>query len=381
LIRRHAFTSQIDGVLEELIGDAGKDIFEKSPLIQYLNLKTTSATKGSKARGSFANLYALYVLAEDYTKRGFVKEGNYSEYAGARFSDLFTRQRELPFGSKLQNHALNHRLNEEFKRFFPAVQQPPIIRDPESNRYWINQNLLLVRVADKQFNLAPAILAIIDKYVARKRSAFDEFLIDCERLRQVGVGDPKAAMDFVGALLRPEVDARIFEIVSFAILKPHFARRAIFWGWSREGIHEDRLLLFKTGRTNANDGGIDFVMRPLGRFFQVTETVDFRKYFLDIEKVQRYPITFVIKSEAPVDDLLSDIRENATELYGIAGIVKRYMDAIEEVINIPILTDILSKVLDAGDLQAVIDELVVQSRLEFNIAEEPQIEDTTSSAT
>lgn len=31
----------------------------------------------------------------------------------------------------------------------------------------------------------------------------------------------------------------------------------------------------KTGRTNANDGGIDFVTKPLGRFFQVTETLDF----------------------------------------------------------------------------------------------------------
>ena len=45
----------------------------------------------------------------------------------------------------------------------------------------------------------------------------------------------------------------------------------------------DRLMqaikLYKTGKTNANDGGIDFVMKPLGRFFQVTETLDFKKYF------------------------------------------------------------------------------------------------------
>ena len=51
-------------------------------------------------------------------------------------------------------------------------------------------------------------------------------------------------------------------------------------------------MLYKTGRTNANDGGIDFVMRPLGRFFQVTETVDVNKYFLDIDKIQRFPLTF-----------------------------------------------------------------------------------------
>jgi len=46
-------------------------------------------------------------------------------------------------------------------------------------------------------------------------------------------------------------------------------------------VKEDFLILYKTGRTNANDVGIDFVMKPLGRFFQVTETLDVRKYFLD----------------------------------------------------------------------------------------------------
>lgn len=66
--------------------------------------------------------------------------------------------------------------------------------------------------------------------------------------------------------------------------------------------------LYKTGRTNANDGGIDFVMRPLGRFFQVTETLDFKKYFLDIDKIERFPLSFVIKSEESVDDLLSKLK-------------------------------------------------------------------------
>ncbi|WP_231586052.1 hypothetical protein [Crocosphaera watsonii] len=72
-------------------------------------------------------------------------------------------------------------------------------------------------------------------------------------------------------------------------------RTKIFWGYSLEELTEDNLILYKTGRTNANDGGIDFVMKPLGRFFQVTETIDVNKYFLDIDKVQKYPITFVSK--------------------------------------------------------------------------------------
>jgi len=80
-------------------------------------------------------------------------------------------------------------------------------------------------------------------------------------------------------LIAPEKDARIFEIVSYAVLKQYYAEKTIFIGWERNDIREEILRLYKTGRTNANDGGIDFVMRPLGRFFQVTETLDVKKYF------------------------------------------------------------------------------------------------------
>lgn len=95
-------------------------------------------------------------------------------------------------------------------------------------------------------------------------------------------------------------------------------------------MEEENLKLYKTGRTNANDGGIDFVMKPLGRFFQVTETTDVRKYFLDIDKIERYPITFVIKSDAEIEDLEAGIREKATELYPVTAIVEKYMDCIED---------------------------------------------------
>ena len=49
-------------------------------------------------------------------------------------------------------------------------------------------------------------------------------------------------------------------------------------------LNTENLKLYKTGRTNANDGGIDFVMKPLGRFFQVTETLDFKNTFLTLIK-------------------------------------------------------------------------------------------------
>ena len=38
----------------------------------------------------------------------------------------------------------------------------------------------------------------------------------------------------------------------------------------------------------SSDGGIDFVMRPAGRFFQVTEVDRYDKYLLDIDKVNHF---------------------------------------------------------------------------------------------
>lgn len=68
---RHQFTQTIVDVLERHFPGSGEDIFASSSLLQYLNVKTRSANRGSKSRGSFANHYALYVLVEDYIGGGF----------------------------------------------------------------------------------------------------------------------------------------------------------------------------------------------------------------------------------------------------------------------------------------------------------------------
>lgn len=280
----------------------------------------------------------------------------------------FVRQRELPFGSKLQNHALNHRLNEEFKKYFPACEHFPIIRDAESNRYWINENLI---VSDG-INLAQSIKEIIEAYVKARQSAFSEFMAYCQQIIDIQEQSPEKAITFIKGLFRPNVDARVFEIASFAVLKQHYADQRIYWGWSPEELIEESLVLYKTGRTNANDGGIDFVMKPLGRFFQVTETVDAGKYFLDIDKVQRYPITFVVKTNESTDEILKKIAHQAEAKYQIKAIVKKYIEFVEEVINIPKLIEIFEQVLEAGKGASVIEEIVLQSRVEFNVEAEEQ---------
>lgn len=365
----HEFTPQIYQTLATMFGGTGSAIYEKSPLLQYLNIKTRSAARGAKARGSFANIYAVYVLVEDYVQQGFVQRSDYADYEGARFSDLLRRQRELPFGSKLQNHALNSRMNEEFRKFFPQVEFLPILRDSQSNRYWINENLLKIQINGESFNIAAAILAIIDLYIKVKRSAFESFIETCERLKEVTAEEDTAVNQFIATLLAPTVDARIFEIVSYAILKFYYHDQSVYFGFDLQSLQEARLTLYKTGRTNANDGGIDFVMRPLGRFFQVTETLDVRKYFLDIDKIERYPLSFVIKSEEPIASLQQKLRAGAQRQYAIKAIVDRYMDCIEEIINLPALRQRFQEAVTQGYLRDILDEIVLQSRIEFNYDE------------
>lgn len=149
-------------------------------------------------------------------------------------------------------------------------------------------------------------------------------------------------------------------------MKSHYADTVLYWGWERDRLTEESLKLYKTGRTNANDGGIDFVMKPLGRFFQVTETLDVKKYFLDIDKIQRYPVTFVIKTDLSKADIYHRLEINAQSVYGVKMLVRRYMDSVEEVINIPKLTEILRIQVGRKKAREIVKEIVLQSKREFN---------------
>jgi len=373
----HGFTATIRNILAKRFGEDADEVFDASPLIGYLNKKTRSATQGSKARGSFANHYALYVVLRDYVDKGFLldeRRGTYSKYEGARHTDLMKAQRALPFGSKLQNHGLNGRLNDEFRKYYPSVDKPPIIRDVVTQRYWFHEDLLVVSVRRKDgesvpLNIAEAVLEIIESYAAAKRAAFEKFLNACKEISELGEADPIAVVKFVRSQLEPNVDARVFEIVSYAVLKAKYGSETIWIGDSRETVSEEALVLYKTGRTNANDGGIDFVMRPKGRFFQVTETVDTTKYFLDIDKVQRFPITFVVKTALAPAEVSAQIRAQAVEKFKVDAVVDRYMAAIEEIITTTELLAAFAAVVDSGRLRDVMLEVIAQSKVEFNYEE------------
>lgn len=370
----HSFTDTIREVLKKNFSKVSTEIFSKSLLIQYLNEKTKSANRGSKSRGSFATLYSIYVVVEDYIKNGYNKlpAGSYANYEGAVFTALFKRQRELPFGAKLQNHALNNRTNSEFAKYFPTARLVPIIRNQETNRYWVNENLLLVEVNGNTYNIATVVIEIIDEYIKTKQDSFMRFINQCKAMQEIGKKDISQIRAFILNLLAPNVDARLFEIVSYSILKYYYKEQKIYWGYELDEISPENLKLYKTGRTNANDGGIDFVMKPLGRFFQVTETLDFKKYFLDIEKIEKYPVTFVIKSTDNITSIRTKLKEDALKTYPVRSIVEKYLSCIEEVINIPVLMDCFAEVESNGLIIDVLNEIVLQSKVEFNYEDDEE---------
>lgn len=346
----HKFNPFLIEVLKKHFGKNAKEVYRESLLLQYLGLKTFSVNKDSKSRANFASLYAIYVLVEDYISKGFKKKVKYDNYKGAEFSIIFKRQRQLPYGEKLQNHALNNRCNDEFRKFFPKTRDVPIIRNLVNKRYWINEKLLIVKVKTKKFNICNCIIDIIDQYSILRTTRFNTFFKKCISLKNNF--KKEKFIELVKSQLLPSVDARIFEIVSFCILKEYYLLQ--------------NFSLYKTGRTNANDGGIDFVMRPLGRFFQVTEVLDFKKYFLDIDKINRFPITFVIKSNKEPNELKTLIIKKAREEYE-KEILKKYEEAIEEIISLPVLIERLGEVIKNNKVGDLLDDLMLYYKVEFNI--------------
>lgn len=349
-----------------------KSLFSKSYLLQYLEKKTRSVSRSSKARGSFANIYAIYVLVEDYINNGYLEPGkDYAKYLGMAFTDALKRTRELPFGGKLQNHALNDRCNDEFKKFFHEVTEyVPIIRNLATKKYWINENLLLVSCENgKTVNIAPLCLEIINKYVELKTENFSSFFDELNSLKENVTTDPSDSIEYLAGTLKPSTDARIFEIVSYVILKYHYIIHSITYSVDEQERKTCPLQIYKVGRTNANDGGIDYIMIPLGRIFQVTEVLDFKKYFLDIDKLIHYPITFVVKQDILPQAALNRIESDAKKIY-TAEVLHHYLECFEEIITIPVLIEYLKDNIKKGYLENMVDDLIEQCKKEYNFKEE-----------
>lgn len=345
-------------ILEMHFPGRSQQIYNESLLIQYLDKKSGAIHGTAKTRRSLANYYAIYSILNFYVDEFFDNPDEYKRFEGYEYTKLFTFYRGLYGGSKLQNHALNSRVNGEFRNKVHADKDLIIVND---GKYALHIDFLYVLGQD----ISRAAKDIIEKYINLLMEKDHSLLTALAAIEQAASVDEKKLR--ISALLTEDAEARIFEIISFAILKSHYKTQKIYIGLTAEEIHEEYLQLFKTGRTNANDGGIDFVMRPIGRFFQVTEVDNYDKYLLDIDKVLHFPISFVIKTAKSKQTVEQEIERYIEEKSGGMVVVKeRYKNAFEEIITINEIKAWLLQ-LDEDSINRIINDIDFYYKMELNL--------------
>lgn len=354
-------------ITETFIEDILKDeyplnyqqVYDNSPLLQYLDKKMKAVHGHSKTRRSLANIYAIYSILHFYKNDYYEMKDDYRHFEGYDYMRLFTFYRALYGGSKLQNHALNSRVNGEFYNKVKDATNDLIIVN--NGKYLIHIDYIYVKGHD----ISKTTCKIIEKYMVLLMAKDHALIKALEELQNLADYDQKKAK--INALLTEDAEARIFEIISYAILKNHYKNIKVYFGYSREAITEVKLDLYKTGRTNANDGGIDFVMRPVGRFFQVTEVNNYDKYLLDIDKVMHFPISFVIKTNQSRQSVLHNLKQYiAIHSGGMAVLEERYQNAIEEIITINELQT-WTQELGNNDIDDLIRDIDLYYKLEMNM--------------
>lgn len=349
----------IANILKEEYPTDYQVIYDNSPLLQYLDMKMAAVHGNSKTRRSLANIYAIYSILYFYQHDFYNQKSAYCQFNGYDYIRLFNFYRGLYGGSKLQNHALNSRVNAEFRNKIKNVANNLIITN--NGKYLIFVDYIYVLGRD----ISPVACKIIEKYVdilMEKDHALLNFL-DTLRLSTDYV-DKRAQ---INTLLTEDSEARVFEIVSYAILRNYYKNIYVLFGNTPDTICKVYFELYKTGRTNANDGGIDFVMRPIGRFFQVTEVNNYDKYLLDIDKIMYFPISFVIKTKQSKEEVRFGLERYIEQrVGGNVDLRVRYSKAIEEIITINELQMYLT-CLNDNDIDSVISDIGAYYRFEMNM--------------
>lgn len=334
-------------------------VYDNSQLLQYLDKKMKAVHGNCKTRRSLANIYAVYSILHFYQEDFYQDKNGYKEFDGYDYMRLFTYYRNLYGGGKLQNHALNSRVNGEFRNKFSNSKKDLIIVN--NGKYLIHIDYIYAENHD----ISRVCCKIIEKYIELLMKKDHELLKLLSEVQKI-TDYAKKKMK-IKELLTEDAEARIFEIISYANLKNHYKNITVYFGYSKDEVREVQLQLYKTGRTNANDGGIDFVMRPIGRFFQVTEVGNYDKYLLDIDKVLHFPITFVIKTKKSREDVREEFEEYISEKTGGMTILEeRYRSAIEDVITINELQKWIDE-LDDKDIDGIIRDIDVYYKLEMNM--------------
>lgn len=318
-------------------------------LKKFLEFKTRAVNGNSKSRRNWAAVYTISVICEDYVS------GNKN---GSTSTSLLRRIKQKPYGSKLQNHHLDNRLNGEFNNKYKTDLD--IMEIDGSNRK-VSEDCL-IEAGDEPEVVAKFAVDVVATYASIIAKIENEFLeeISSVNTQQEILNTTLKAFDSTS-------DARLFEVVSFSILHLVFKKiKSVISIDDSEG-QVSQLTLYKTGRTNANDGGIDFVLKPIGKFFQVTETLDFKKYFLDFDKINRFPLSFVIKTTLSVDEVKEQIKFTASQEMDDPT-VDRYMSLFDDIYTLNELEDYLRELSeDSNSIRQLKETIINCYQLEYGL--------------
>ncbi|MDW7549334.1 hypothetical protein [Pseudoalteromonas peptidolytica] len=342
-------TSPYSHFVDELAEKHG--VSKTGLLKKFLEFKTRAVKGNSKSRRNWAAVYTISVICEDYVA---------GQKNGSSSTSLLRRIRQKPYGSKLQNHHLDNRLNGEFKKKYRTDLE---IMDIDGSNRQVSE-AILGEAGDKPEAVAKFAVDVVATYASIIAKIEIAFLTE--------ISSANTQQDILKTIVKAfnaTSDARVFEIVSFAILHLSFKKIKASFSTSSGEIETSPLMLYKTGRTNANDGGIDFVLKPIGKFFQVTEGIDFKKYFLDFDKVNRFPLSFVVKTSLSVDEVQSQIRLKASREMDELK-VELYMSLFEDIYTLNELNDYLRQLSTDNNSIEQLKQIIINCyKLEFSLSD------------
>jgi len=193
-------------ILAQEFPDNFQDIYDASLLLQYLDKKMKAVHGNSKTRRSLANIYAIYSILHFYEKDFYNSPDQYRAFQGYDYTKLFVYFRTLYGGSKLQNHALNSRVNGEFRnKFQQAVNDLILIND---GKYLLHIEYLYILGHD----ISKVLCRMIEKYIALLTEKDHSLIQTLQELQQST--DNRHKIEIITSLLNEDVEARIFEIIS-----------------------------------------------------------------------------------------------------------------------------------------------------------------------
>lgn len=321
-------------------------------ILNYLKVKTKRAEEDSKSRKSLGNNYCIYVLAKNYLS----KKNKLTP------SELLGQMRALPFGSKLQNHIYDSRLDSEFKNI-TGSEKDILIKIKNNNKKYISFNEEVLTSSNvTKTNAINFLYEVLDQFINKIKDK-DELFI--QKITSINSNDN--LIKIFEECININSDSRLFEVFSYVLLKIYYSKIRVKYETLNEK-YDGFFILYKTGRTNANDGGIDFVLKPSGKFFQVTETLDFKKYFLDFEKTLRTPFSFVIKTDLSKKEVIKKIKTDAIRNKTISlEKINIYINLFEDIYTNIDLKDIFNKTIknDSNIYQKFKSDLLLNFKIEY----------------